>query len=328
MGDPPAARPPGDGAGPDVESAGLARLLSTAFLVALLAATAGAFALTEGAKLELSPIYRTKVDKIFSPECNCGTDVARIDFRLRKRDRLTVWLERDGDRVRTLVANRSYAPGPVSLVFDGISDSGLTLRNGVYRPVVHLARQHRTIRLPNEIQLDTKPPVVHIRHRIYTHISPDGDGRKDVFRVPYRLSERGHAILLVDGRQVVYTRFQPLEGVLVWNGKVDGHLARPGNHVLKVTAEDAAGNRAKPIPFAVVQIRYVKLGRDRVVAKPGTRFAILVLSDAKQVSWLFNRRRGVARPGTLRFTAPKKRGVYRLYVTAAGHSAKALVVVA
>jgi hypothetical protein len=295
--------------------------------VALLAATAGAFALTEGAKLELSPIYRTKVDKVFSPACNCDTSTAGIDFRLRKHDRITVWLERDGERVRTLVPGRSYGPGPVSLAFDGISDSGLTLANGLYRPVVHLAREHRTIKLPNLIELDTKPPALRIRHRIYTHISPDGDGRKDVFRVTYHLSERGHGILLVDGRQVVFTRFQPLDGVLVWNGKVDGHLARPGNHVLRASAEDAAGNRTKPIPFAVVQIRYVKLGRTRVVAKPGTRFAILVVSDAKQVSWLFNRRRGVARPGTVRFDAPKKPGVYRLYVSAAGHAAKALVVV-
>jgi hypothetical protein len=305
----------------------LARLLSTAFLVALLAATAGAFALTEGAKLERSPIYRTHVDKILSPECNCDTASATIDFRLRKRDRLTVWLERDGERVRTLVSGRTYAPGLVPLVFDGISDTGLTLPDGTYMPVVHLAREHRTISLPNPIVLDTKPPVIRVPRRIYTHISPDGDGRKDEFRVPFRLSERGHGILLVDGRQVWFTRFQRLHGQLIWNGRIDGHTARPGNHVLKASAEDAAGNRAKPVPFAVVQVRYVKLGRDRVLAKPGTRFAILVLSDAKQVSWLFNRGRGVARPGTLKLKAPKKPGVYRLYVTAAGHSGKALVVV-
>jgi hypothetical protein len=305
----------------------VARVLSTAFCVALLAATAGAFALTQGAKTELIPIYKTHVDKVFSPDCGCTTSVAKIDFRLRRKDRLTVWLEHDGRRVRTLVPGRTYPRGWVRLEFDGIDDSGLTLPQGDYRPLVHLAREHRTIELPNTIVVDTTPAVVHVRHRIYTHISPDGDGRKDEFRVPYRLSERGHGILLVDGRQVWFTRFQRLHGQLIWNGRIDGHTARPGNHVLKASAEDAAGNRAKPVPFAVVQVRYVKLGRDRVLAKPGTRFAILVLSDAKQVSWLFNRARGAARPGTLRLNAPKKPGVYRLYVTAAGHSAKALVVV-
>ena len=297
------------------------------FCVALLAATAGAFALTEGAKLERSPIYRTHVDKIFSPACNCDTSVANIDFRLRKHDRVSVWVERDGTRVRTLVPGRSYGPGKVQLVFDGINDVGLTLPDGLYRPVIHLGREHRTFALPNLIRLDTKPPAVSIRHRIYTHISPDGDHRNDDFRIKYGLTERGHAILLVDDRQVVRTLSQQLEGALTWNGKLDGHTARPGNHVLKVSAEDAAGNRAKPFPFAVVQVRYVSLGRTRVLAKPGTRFAILVLSDARQVDWLFNQQRGASRPGTLRFKAPKKRGVYRLYVSAAGHAAKALVVV-
>ena len=109
--------------------------------------------------------------------------------------------------------------------------------------------------------------------------------------------------------------------------KIDGRLARPGNHVLKISAEDAAGNRTPPFPFAVVTVRYVTLGRTRVLVRPGGRFAILVLADAPEVKWLFKRSRGVARTGTLHFKAPKKPGVYRLYVSAAGHSAKALVVV-
>jgi hypothetical protein len=305
----------------------VARLLSTAFLVALLAATAGAFALTKGSKVEASPIYAATADRVFSPECNCDTATADIDFRLRKDDRLTIWMERDGDRVRTLANGRSYAPGPVSLVFDGISDEGLTLPAGTYRPVVHLAAEHRTIRLPTPIELDRRGPVVRIRHPIYTHISPDGDGRKDVFRVSYRLSEPGRGILLVDGRQVWITRAPARRGVLVWDGKLGGRAAKPGNHVLRASAEDAAGNRAESVPFAIVSVRYIRLGRTRVLAKPGTRFAILALSDAPEVSWRFARAHGVARTGTLRFRAPRKPGVYRLYVTFGDHAAKALVVV-
>jgi len=305
----------------------VARELSTAFCVALLAATAGAFALTQGAKTELAPIFRTHVDKVFSPDCNCPTDVARIDFRLRKRERLTVWIERDGERVRTLVEGRELRAGPVGLEFDGIDDRGLTLPDGDYRPVVHLAGEHRTIRLPNTIVLDTRPPVVRSPHRVYTHISPDGDGRNDVFRVRYTVSEPAHGILLVDGRRVAFTYRKPLSGRLVWNGRIGGRPARPGNHVLEISAQDAAGNRAKPFPFAVVTIRYVALGRTRILVRPRARFAVLVLADAARVDWLFARARGSARPGTLRLRAPAKRGVYRLYVTAKGHAAKALVVV-
>ena len=294
----------------------------------MLAATAGAFALTEGAKLELSPIYRTTRAQGPSRPRATATRPSRTSTSGCASATASPcgWNGTGGGSGRSSRAART-PPAWCSLVFDGISDTGLTLPQGLYRPVVHLAGQHLTIKLPNLIALDTKPPVVRLRHRIYTHISPDGDGRKDVFRVPYHLSERGHGILLVDGRQVEFTRFPRLRGVLHWNGLINGRLARPGNHVLKASAEDAAGNRAKPFPFAVVQIRYVALGRTRVLAKPGTRFAILVLSDARQVNWLFNRSRGVARPGTVRFTAPKKPGVYRLYVSAAGHAAKALVVV-
>jgi hypothetical protein len=45
------------------------------------------------------------------------------------------------------------------------------------------------------------------------------------------------------------------------------------------------------------------------------------------VRWQLHGRSGVARAGTLRIRAPKKPGVYHLYVTAAGHSAVATVVV-
>jgi hypothetical protein len=309
----------------------LPRVLTTAFLVALLAATAGAFALTGRAKLERSPVYATRVHgEVFSPACDCDRAVARIDFRLRSRDRVSVWVERDGERMLTLVPGRTFAAGApgVSLVFDGITDAGLTLPDGLYRPVVHLGRQHRTIELPDLIELDTKAPAVRAPRRVYTRISPDGDGHNDVYRVHYRLNEPGHGVLLVDGRQVARAPVRSRQGALVWNGRIDGRTARRGPHVLKITAEDAAGNRARPFPFAVVTVRYVALGRSRVVARPGTHFAILVQSDAPKVAWLFNRARGAASPGTLRFRAPRKRGVYRLYVTDGEHAAKALVVVA
>lgn len=308
-------------------------MLSTAFCVALLAATAGAFALTEGAKTELSPIYGTTVDpKVFSPTCSlhvCRTQVVDIDFKLRKREQIQVWMEHDGKRVSTIVPGRTYARGEVRLVFDGISDSGLTLPDGTYVPVIRFTHEHRTLTLPNKIVLDTKPPkVVKVPHHVYAHISPDNDGHHDIFRVPYKLSEPARAVLLVDHRQVELVRFQRVQGVLSWNGKLDGHLVRPGNYLLEIAAQDAAGNRSKPFPFAVVTVRYIQLGRVRILVRPGGRFAVRVLTDAPTVSWLLNRGRGSVKSHTLRLRAPIKPGVYRLYVTAAGHSARALVVVA
>jgi hypothetical protein len=305
----------------------VARVLSTAFCVALLAATAGAFALTQGAKTELIPIYHTHVDHVFSPTCKCATDIAKIDFRLRKTDRLTVWITHDGVKVRTLVPGRTFKRGSVKLEFDGRDDNGGALPDGAYKPVVHLGHEHRTIEIPSTMVLDTKPPVVHVRHRIYTHISPDGDQHNDFYRIHYSVNEPAHGILFVGGHQVEFTHFEPLKGTLVWNGKIGARKARPGNHVLEISAQDLAGNRAKPFPFAVVTVRYIRLGRTRVLAKPRAQFAVLVLTDAPRFEWQFNGSRGTARRGTLHVRAPAARGVYRFYVQAAGHAAKALVVV-
>ena len=78
-------------------------------------APAGAFALTEHSSWRKSPIYGTKVSpQTFSPECNCDKSAVTLFFRLRKRDNLTVWMERDGERKRTLVSGRSYPAGPVT----------------------------------------------------------------------------------------------------------------------------------------------------------------------------------------------------------------------
>jgi hypothetical protein len=306
----------------------LARLLSTAFVLALLAATVGAFALTQGAKTEPSPIFGTKIDKLFSPDCGCEKNEAAIDFRLRKADRLEVWMEHDGDRVTTLVSGRDFPAGPVSLAFSGFTEAGRTLPDGVYVPVVRLARSHRTITLPNPIRIDKRPPTIAVPKTKIAIRSPDGDGRADVFRASYRLDEPAHAILYVNGRRALFTRRQQQRGELLWNGKVEGHSARPGIYVLQASAQDRAGNRSRPYPFAVVQVRYVLLGRKRVVVAPGRRFAIRVSTDSPTVEWRLHGHTGVARRGTIKIRAPRKPGVYRLYVTASGHAAKATVVVA
>ena len=119
--------------------------------------------------------------------------------------------------------------------------------------------------------------------------------------------------------------------MLEWNGKIHGRVVAPGNYVLRASAEDAAGNVSKPFAFAVVTVRFVVLGRTRILARPGARFAVLVLADAPRVSWLFARAHGSVPTGhgrtTLHLRAPRKRGVYRLYVTVGKHSDTAAVVV-
>ena len=312
----------------------LARVLSTALVLAVLAATAVAFAVTERAKLARSPIFATSVTKVFSPECaqpcSVGRDSAIVSFKLRTRERLDVWIQQGSSRVATLVSGRVFPRGKrLSFVWSGVTPRGTVLPDGTYKPYVKLERSHRTIAIPSPILLDTKAPVITVKHPIYPVISPDGDGHADVVRVPYRVSEPAHAVLRVGSQQVVLTYRKPLKGTLVWTGKLGRppHPARSGRYVLYVSALDVAGNASKPYPFAIVQVRYVVLARSRVSVAPGHRFAIRVSTDAPKVSWRLNGRSGVARKGTLHFRAPRAPGTYRLYVFAAGHAARCLVVV-
>jgi hypothetical protein len=264
----------------------VARVLSTAIVLALLAATAAAFAITEGAKLEHSPILRTKVDPVFSPSSQAHP-VAHIDFQLRTRERISVWIEdSDGRRVGTLLANRTYRAGSkVELVWDGVASNGIVQPDGKYLPVVKLARSHRVITLPSPITIDTTPPVITVRHPLYPILSPDGDHRRDSFTVPYTLNERAHGILRVRGRQVEFTLGQKEAGELHWNGKLKGRPAHPGRYLLTVAAQDEAGNVSKGFPFAIAQVRYLTLARDRVVVRPGGRFALRVSTDYPTVGW-------------------------------------------
>jgi hypothetical protein len=308
--------------------------LPSALVIALLGATAAAFALTERAKLELSPIYGTQEGQVFSPDSkDPAKKVAHIRFHVRKAESIDVWIEdTDGRKVDQLLVHRAVHPRElVQLVWDAFTPAGIGVPDDTYRAVVKLERSHRTIVMPSDIKVDTTPPRIVARPTTkYPIVSPDGDRHADVYRIPYELSEPAHAILLLRGERVLYTNGQKEKGTLVWNGKVP-HTARPlppGRYVLKIAAQDRAGNRSTGVPFAIAQVRYVTLGRSRVVVRPGGRFALRVSTDAPRVEWLLHGRHGTLPRGTLHLRAPKTPGVYRLYVTVGSHAAVCSVVAA
>jgi FlgD Ig-like domain len=305
----------------------LARIASTVLVVALLAATAAAFVLTQGLKSQPSPIRGTQVDGVFSPVCACATETASIAFRLREADRVDVEIV-DGDRVvRTIEDGRSYPPGRVSVDWDGRDDAGEVLPEGEYQPRVRLAEAHQTITLPNPIRIDVTPPAVVSAAARPLVISPDGDRRRDSVGVAYRLDEDARGLLYVDGIKRVETRFPRERDAFRWSGRVDGEPVEQGAYALALRARDPAGNVGDAFRFPPLVVRFVALGRDRIEAVAGTRFAIRVSSDARRVRWTLGRRSGVAPPGTLRIRAPLQKGRYTLTVTANGHAARAAVFV-
>jgi len=307
------------------------RLLSTLLVVALLGGTAAAFAVTQGLKIEPSPIVAPRIAKVFSPTCDCPTRVAAIQFKLRKPDRVRLEIvDGGGNVVRTLVAGQRLRRGKVAYTWNGRDDAGSFVGQGVYKPRVHLSAQHRTIDLPNEMQVDTTAPRVLEVKAIGSwpqplSISPDGDGKADRLGLAYKLSERAHALLFVDGRRVVFTRGQQQDGSLTWNGKVDGRLASPGPHVLTLAAQDLAGN-VGPARSLRVGVRYVQLARPVIQAKARTRFGVRVFADARY-RWRFAGKTGVANSGLLVLRAPRKARKYPLVVSVGPHRDRAIVVV-
>lgn len=306
----------------------MSRLAKILLVVVLLGATAAAFALTERLKLERSPITGTRVDKIFSPVCECARDVAVISFRLRKPETVTVTvIDSAGRRVQRLVSRRHEKAGRVSYTWDGHDDLGRVVAEGRYRAKVELAAHGRTIVLPNPIRVDTTDPTIRILRVAPRVISPDGDGRGDRVTASYEVSEPARAMMLIDDRRRVIGRFSRLRSTLTWYGIVNGKPVRPGAYELRLRAIDRAGNRSSATPAVLIRVRYVELARDRVAAVAGKRFQIGVSTDAVSYRWLFAGKRGVAHRRVLRLRAPATPGKYTLYVSVGGHADKAAVVV-
>ena len=304
----------------------MARWPQLLIVLVLLGATAAAFAVTERLKLERSPITGTRVDRVFSPVCECARDVSVVSFVLRRRETVTLdILDRAGRSVRTVVRNRREPAGRVSYTWDGRDNADRVVPEGVYRPRVTLRRNGRTIVLPNPIRVDTTAPVITLVRAFPRVFSPDGDGQRDRVTATYRIDERARGVMLVDGRQRVQSKFRRVQGNLVWFGRVGGRTVPPGTYEIRLRAVDRAGNRSMRTRAVAVRVRFVELSRDDVEVVAGKRFSVRVLTDADSYRWLFAGRRGVGRRQVLVLRAPEEPGAYSLYVTVGGRAARAAV---
>jgi hypothetical protein len=297
-------------------------------VLALLGATAAAFAVSERLKLERSPVTGTRVDRVFSPVCECARDVAVISVVLRRRETVTVdVLDANGDSVRTLVRRRREPAGRVSYTWDGRDNAQRIVAEGSYRPRIQLERNGRTIVLPNPIRVDTTAPRVRIVRVFPRVFSPDGDGQRDRVTATYSLDEKGRAMMLVDGQRRVLSRFRAVEGKLVWFGRVDGDQVRPGIYEIRLRAVDRAGNRSARTRAVPVKVRYVELSRDRIEVVAGARYSVRVFTDAPAYRWVFAGETGVARRQVLVLRAPETPGTYFLYVSVGHRADRAEVIV-
>jgi len=304
----------------------LQRILSTAVIVGLLAATAAAFAITERLKLTKSPITGTKVVRAYvSPRAHT---MAAINVRFRRSDRVTVTiLDPHRSEVDTLAYRLLVPRGRKTFTWNGRTDTGTIPNGGTYYMEIHLENQHRTILLPNPLVLETKLPVVLDAGVEPKAFSPDGDHQFDTVTVHYKLSEDAHALVSVNGTRIIKSRSHKVRDKVAWNGKVRGRLVPPGTYVLLVGAVDPAGNVAKKVRRVAVTIRYIRLAVPRVIVGAGAHLRIGVSTDAKRYNWKLGARSGAASGRVLRVRVPSVAGTYRLVVSERGHAAAATVVV-
>jgi hypothetical protein len=191
-------------------------------------ATATAFVVTQHLKLEPSPISQTRVDKVFSPVCECDTNAAHINFSIRHADHLRIWVRTPSGPV--VLADREFPKGMVHVKWDGKG-----VADGVYFAVVHLQRAQRTIDLPNPIRVDTQPPTIALA-------GVQRDGGKTTFL--YRISEQGHALLYVNGVRRVRT-YSTLR-----HGRLPYYKPLPPATELALRARDLAGNLSELVPIS------------------------------------------------------------------------------
>jgi hypothetical protein len=303
----------------------VARILPTVVVLALLGCTAAAFAVTEGLKLERSPITKTKVSKVIAPDSS-SSKTASIQFVLRKPDRVTVEIVNgSGKVVRTLERSRRVASGLQQFDWNGRDDSGEVVPDGTYRPRVHLAGQHRTILLPNPVRMDATPPLVRLVSVAPRIFSPDRDGQRDLIRIRYLTSERARVQLYVDAQPKTLVKRYVRGGKIDWGGRAARYLT-PGPHRIRLRALDLATNLGRPSRALTVFVRYIELQPHTLRVKTGRRFGFRVLTDAKRYSvhlGSLHARRG----GRLLILRAPKPGTYVLRVAEHGHVARARVVV-
>jgi hypothetical protein len=303
----------------------LRRVVTTVTLLGLLVATSAAFAITEHLKLIKSALYGPEVSKYLSPVCDCSTRVARIQFRLRHPDRVTVTIvDADGNEVREI---RSGVALPAKqkdhFLWDGTTDDGTRVPDGVYYPQIHLEHSRHTFQLANKIIVDTKSPTV--RAKVARPLLFVGPGRSVAIR--YAFSEPAHAVVYLDGRRIIVGRRSRPHFKVKWAGTLGGRPLRPGRYVLSVGAQDVAGNEtpASEREDVTVVVRYVELTPERLTVRSGGRVKVRVKTSAKRYTWRLGHQHGARRARVLRLRAPTTPGTYRLVVTENGHATTATV---
>jgi flagellar hook assembly protein FlgD len=307
-------------------------------VLVVVGATTAAFVVTERLKLERAPITAPRFTKQFSPTCDCLTNTAKLTIRFRTGDTVDAEVvDRQGEAVRTLAADRPVARGDVTFVWNGRDDAGRVVDDGRYRLQLHLEESRRSFLVPTTFRVDTKAPRLRVLRVTRGTISPNGDGVNERVRVVYRAGSKSRPILSANEEVVVRGKARVAGRAQVqWNGRIGGEAAPAGEYALTLQVRDLAGNLSKAVAAGTVLVRYIEIAADAYAAASGGLLRFRVVTDALPFTWALVDERGlVVRSGesdrnavAVRLPKDLAAGGYRLEVAGRGGTDEAVVTVA
>jgi len=235
------------------------RILAALLMLLLVAGAAVVFVRAQVLKSAPSPIVAPTISSpTFSPNAlKPARRQATLTVGLRKRDRATVVIFNTDDR-EIATADSVQKGRRIRATWDGRLANGKLAPDGPYRFAIRLARQDRTIRIPDAIILDATAPKIESDAKPGQRIAPGLEGSSGSYSfalsadepVKFRLmvnqiQPSGAARLL---RRETALRFQ-VRKTLHWSADTGnlpldkvGAFVGPGSYIVGWTAEDRGGN--------------------------------------------------------------------------------------
>lgn len=316
----------------------------------LVLATFGAFLVAQRLKRSTPIVDQVFYKHYLAPTCHgCKNQRVTFYFEPHRAGRVTATVVNDaGDDVKTLVNDRRLSRSRHHYVWNGRSDSGVLVPDGLYHLRVTLRDEGRSVTSPLGLIVDTAPPRPRVVVITPPEILPGGPGALGRARIRFRGNSFARPIIRiyrtdVAAPQLVAT-FRILRGrhVAKWDGRTSAGVPAPdGIYAATVTTFDRAGNagsapvllpprRSEAARTRGVSVRYltVKAPLEPVAAGSVARVDIGPL--ARRMRWNLGPpgigqplARGQAKTRTLAVRIPSdaRSGLYYLRVVAAGHRA-------
>lgn len=330
------------------------RTIPAIFLL-LVAATVGAFFITQRLKRAKPVVERVFYQRYLSPNGDGRKDTVPMRFDLPETEEVTVSVVNDdGDSVKDLADDARLAKGTHSYLWDGRNESGDRAPDGRYRLRVNVRSEGRSLTASRQLELDTKPPAPQLVSAGPRTIVPGLPGKRGRARIRYKGPSDPAPQFIVyrtdaAGGAREATRFAGprFRKIAFWNGRVRGAPAPAGTYAFGVTAQDKAGNvgsapaKLPPAPRTAkpgtgVSVRYltVRGPTEPVKARGIARFQVGPVQ--RRYRWSLERlgsptpeRRGSAahRALAVRIPSDARGGIYVLRVLSAGRRAAVPVAV-